>query len=152
MIDCKEIECEDNVVKEWTALACEYEPSLPSSAGLTPKTKKLISLVKKFAGESGTVYLLFMYRLIRIGFCAIIFVERRVTAWLLAHILQSHDDLKNSVRCGVLVGHQKSNDVIMRSREQVQIIRDFQQQRINVLLSTSVGEEGTANEYRMTNE
>ncbi|KAI3653916.1 hypothetical protein MP228_001863 [Amoeboaphelidium protococcarum] len=108
--------------------APEYDPKL-----LSPKVLRLIKVLKKLAPSFQ-------------NFCCIIFAQKRLCAYALQEILVQCPDLKDIVRPKVLVGHgsktQKLMDDKMKSKMQNQVVKDFAQGESNVLISTSVAEEG----------
>lgn len=76
---------------------------------------------------------------------AIVFTERRVTAYYLSMILRLDPEF-SAYQCDVVVGlnSEKSRfDMVkMRDAQQESVIRRFREEEINVLVATSVAEEG----------
>jgi hypothetical protein len=72
-------------------LAAQARPMSPLDVGVSPKIKKLLSVLKKFATDQGPL------------FCCIVFVERRVTAQILAETIRSLSEISKIIRCAVLV-------------------------------------------------
>lgn len=83
----------------------------------------------------------------------IIFVERRYTASCLAKLLQQKSRSKNlglgGIKCDYVVGHAASQaasflkkDTMMKSKHQDEVLTKFRKGRINLLVATSVIEEG----------
>ena len=84
----------------------------------------------------------------------IVFVERRTTAMSLAEVInrrsQEEPDLKY-IRCGHLVGHSVGGtskatylrkEARMTHKTQNQVLQDFRNEKVNLLIATSVVEEG----------
>ncbi|KAJ6787650.1 hypothetical protein PWT90_06885 [Aphanocladium album] len=77
----------------------------------------------------------------------IIFVKERVTADMLTKLLQSFTKLRDRYRFGCLVGtsnHQQRNRCLYEFPESANLdtLNDFRLQKINILVATSVLEEG----------
>lgn len=76
---------------------------------------------------------------------AIVFTERRITAYYLSKILQFDPEF-SSYQCDVVVGLNSEKGrfdmVKMRDAQQESVIRRFREEEINVLIATSVAEEG----------
>ncbi|KAF9358444.1 Dicer-like protein 1 [Mortierella sp. AD094] len=99
---------------------------------LSPKVLKLIQLLRVAAeGMSNE-------------FCGIVFVQRRDTATALCLLLQELECVQGYLRVQVLAGHRDDNDKILRMtmREQTEIISNFRSNIYNLLIATSVAEEG----------
>ncbi|KAF9913598.1 Dicer-like protein 1 [Lobosporangium transversale] len=78
-------------------------------------------------------------------FCGIVFVERRETAIALCLLLQELDEFQDDLRVEVLAGHNEDSDVRvlkMDFRSQAEIITRFKTKQYNLLVATSVAEEG----------
>ena len=82
----------------------------------------------------------------------IVFVERRTTAVCLTKLLRNlsrkQDGLRH-IRCNFIVGHGETKgytnlrkDTQMKTKKQHEILEKFRKQKINLLVSTSVVEEG----------
>ncbi|KAF9438743.1 Dicer-like protein 1 [Entomortierella beljakovae] len=99
---------------------------------LSPKIIKLVQLLK-VATKSPIE-----------NFCGIIFVQRRSTAVVLCRLLQELEEIRDSLRVQVLAGHSDESDAIMRmtAHEQDTIVDNFRSGEYNLLIATSVAEEG----------
>ncbi|BFZ60194.1 Dicer-like protein 1 [Saitoella coloradoensis] len=78
------------------------------------------------------------------GHC-IVFVERRSTAHSLFLLLKELDDPRLApIRPEFIVGHGSAGqgDVAMKYKKQNHVIRQFRKSRVNLLIATSVAEEG----------
>lgn len=104
--------------------------SEPDTTGFSPKVNKLLQILNVYSNVD--------------DFCGIIFVERRHTALALALLIGSLKKYKDKLKCGVLIGHgsRDEGDVQMRYNEQNRCILDFQKGDINLLIATTVAEEG----------
>ncbi|KAG2171419.1 hypothetical protein INT43_009080 [Umbelopsis isabellina] len=76
-------------------------------------------------------------------FCGIIFVQRKYTAYILQWIIQSQSTL-SELKTGVLTGHHidGAGEARMRFKDQNRMISAFRKREINLLIATSVAEEG----------
>ncbi|KAG2020892.1 type III restriction enzyme-like protein, variant 2 [Coprinopsis cinerea AmutBmut pab1-1] len=75
----------------------------------------------------------------------IIFVEQRQTAACLAQVLEVIPELKGLAKCGYLMGHGTAGDITRRDEERkskADPIKLFREKEINILIATSVAEEG----------
>ncbi|KAG0272365.1 Dicer-like protein 1 [Linnemannia exigua] len=99
---------------------------------MSPKVQKLIQILR-VAGKSRTK-----------DFCGIIFVQRRDTAIALCLLLQELEEFHDIFRVQVLAGHSDESDSVlkMKFQEQNDIISHFRNKTYNLLVSTSVAEEG----------
>ncbi|KAF9129876.1 Dicer-like protein 1 [Mortierella sp. 14UC] len=99
---------------------------------MSPKVMKLIQILR-VAGRSWTK-----------DFCGIIFVQRRDTAIALCLLLQELEEFHDIFRVQVLAGHSDESDSVlkMKFQEQNDIISHFRNKTYNLLVSTSVAEEG----------
>ncbi|KAG0334359.1 hypothetical protein BG000_008399 [Podila horticola] len=99
---------------------------------LTPKVQKLIQTLRVTGTMLGE------------KFCGIIFVQRRDTAVALTILLQEHEPFRDMFRAQVLAGHSEGHHPLlnMTSKEQSIIINKFRDKEYNLLVSTSVAEEG----------
>ncbi|KAG0001849.1 Dicer-like protein 1 [Entomortierella chlamydospora] len=99
---------------------------------LSPKVLKLVQLLRVAAEGMSS------------EFCGIVFVERRDTATALCLLLQELECVQDCLRVQALVGHRDDNDRILRMsmREQNDIISNFRNNDYNLLIATSVAEEG----------
>ncbi|KAG7453028.1 P-loop containing nucleoside triphosphate hydrolase protein [Guyanagaster necrorhizus] len=96
----------------------------------TPKIKTLVDVI--LAHHSST-------------FQGIIFVEQRQTAMCLAKLLPNISQLSGLVRCADLVGHGDNSEGVSKdimTANQGEIIKLFRAKEINLLIATSVAEEG----------
>ncbi|ORY95656.1 dicer-2 protein [Syncephalastrum racemosum] len=102
----------------------------PNPNSFSPKVIKLLQILNVYSGVE--------------DFCGIIFVERRHTALALDLLISSMDKYKDKLKCGTLIGHgsRDEGDVQMRYNEQNRAILDFQKGDINLLIATTVAEEG----------
>lgn len=98
----------------------------------SPKVLKLIQLLRVAAEGLGD------------EFCGIVFVQRRETAIALCLLLQEMEELKDLLRVQVLTGHNGGDERLVRMsiRDQAQIISRFRTKEYNLLIATSVAEEG----------
>lgn len=82
------------------------------------------------------------------NFRGIIFVEQRVTASVLNHLLSVHPRTKNLFKCGIFLGvstHQSKKMEIrdlLDTQDQQNTLGDFREGRKNLLIATSALEEG----------
>lgn len=76
-------------------------------------------------------------------FCGIIFVQRKYTAYILQWIIESQSTL-SELKTGVLTGHHidGAGEARMRFKDQNRMISAFRRREINLLIATSVAEEG----------
>lgn len=116
-----------DVVKAWTFPA----PAVDIKQ-MSPKVMKLIQILR-VAGKSWTE-----------DFCGIIFVQRRDTAIALCLLLQELEEFHGIFRVQVLAGHSDESDSVLKMSFQTQnaIISNFRSKVYNLLVSTSVAEEG----------
>lgn len=123
----EEIRTALEVVKGWT-----FPSPMVDIKQMSPKVMKLIQILR-VAGKSWTQ-----------GFCGIIFVQRRDTAIALCLLLQELDEFRDIFRVQVLAGHSDESDSVlkMKFQEQNDIISNFRSKFYNLLVATSVAEEG----------
>ncbi|KAG0026176.1 Dicer-like protein 1 [Podila clonocystis] len=116
------------------AVIAETESILPAlqHESLTPKVQKLIQTLRVTGTMLGD------------KFCGIIFVQRRDTAVALTIQLQKYEPFRAMFRVQVLAGHSEGHHPLlnMTSKEQSIIINKFRDKEYNLLVSTSVAEEG----------
>ncbi|KAK0185901.1 P-loop containing nucleoside triphosphate hydrolase protein [Armillaria mellea] len=96
----------------------------------TPKIKSLVDVI--LAHHSST-------------FQGIIFVEQRQTAMCLAKLLPNLPQLNGLVRCANLVGHGVNSEGVSKditTGNQGEVVKLFRTKEINLLIATSVAEEG----------
>ncbi|KAK0225141.1 hypothetical protein EDD85DRAFT_221965 [Armillaria nabsnona] len=96
----------------------------------TPKIKSLVDVI--LAHHSST-------------FQGIIFVEQRQTAMCLAKLLPNLSQLNGLVRCADLVGHGVNSEGVSKditTGNQGEVVKLFRTKEINLLIATSVAEEG----------
>ncbi|KAG9061832.1 Dicer-like protein 1 [Linnemannia hyalina] len=123
----EEIRTALDVVKAWT-----YPAPAVDIKQMSPKVMKLIQILR-VAGKSWTE-----------DFCGIIFVQRRDTAIALCLLLQELEEFREIFRVQVLAGHSDDSDSVLKMnfQEQNDIISNFRGKAYNLLVSTSVAEEG----------
>ncbi|KAG0057140.1 Dicer-like protein 1 [Linnemannia elongata] len=123
----EEIRTALDVVKAWT-----YPNPAVDIKQMSPKVMKLIQILR-VAGKSWSE-----------DFCGIIFVQRRDTAIALCLLLQELEEFREIFRVQVLAGHSDENYSVlkMKFQEQNDIISNFRSKVYNLLVSTSVAEEG----------
>ncbi|KAF9126572.1 Dicer-like protein 1 [Mortierella sp. GBA39] len=123
----EEIKTALDVVKAWT-----YPAPAVDIKQMSPKVMKLIQILR-VAGKSWTE-----------DFCGIIFVQRRDTAIALCLLLQELGEFREIFRVQVLAGHSDESDSVLKMnfQEQNDIISNFRSKAYNLLVSTSVAEEG----------
>ncbi|KAJ9100096.1 hypothetical protein QFC19_005776 [Naganishia cerealis] len=127
------------LVKKLYRLLAPINVELDSTVSLdfvSPKLAKLVEVLSTHhhAAEEGDEESTFQ---------AIIFVTQRHIAFGLAEILQKLEGVSNWIKVRPLVGH--GSTVIGGGQalgEQKRLVRDFKDGKFNVLISTSVGEEG----------
>eukprot|EP00026_Physarum_polycephalum_P000609 Phypoly_transcript_00610.p1 GENE.Phypoly_transcript_00610~~Phypoly_transcript_00610.p1 ORF type:complete len:1355 (+),score=197.41 Phypoly_transcript_00610:131-4195(+) len=124
---------------------CKQYMSDPTGATINPaidmssKFQSLVFLLKKAHNETPLEH----------KFCGIVFVKRRLIATLVNLALLRIDELKDVIKCAALVGHgqRKGKPDLegyegMTFREQCEIIGRFRKHELNLLVSTSLLEEG----------
>ncbi|KAF9112474.1 Dicer-like protein 1 [Mortierella sp. AM989] len=108
-----------------------FTPPICKEDYLSPKVLKLIQLLR-VATET-----------LSSEFCGIVFVQRRDTAIALCLLLQELESLQGCIRVQVLAGHNNDEKVMrMTTNEQNAIISNFRNKVYNLLIATSVAEEG----------
>ncbi|KAF8655840.1 hypothetical protein AX16_002924 [Volvariella volvacea WC 439] len=97
----------------------------------TPKIRVLVETLLSYADA---------------GFQGIIFVEQRQIAALLSLILSNLEELKGKIRCAYIVGtglgQEGSTSTFASNDNQRDIIQQFRKGELNLLIATSVAEEG----------
>ncbi|KAF5379867.1 hypothetical protein D9757_007186 [Collybiopsis confluens] len=96
----------------------------------SPKVRTLVGILSEYYSPT---------------FQGIIFVEQRQVASCLARILSHIPTLHGLVKCGVLIGAVNSSENLFRdvdSGSQDQIVKAFRRKEINLIIATSVAEEG----------
>ncbi|OBS17511.1 hypothetical protein FPOA_12004 [Fusarium poae] len=111
--------------------ASPHQPKLPAGHNLADKTNKLIQ--ELLTADEDVV--------------GIIFVRSRATANVLCALLKEHPEIRNRYRVGSIVGSatskiQKQNIYEYPYSSSTEILQDFRSGAINLLVSTSVLEEG----------
>ncbi|CAO3629586.1 unnamed protein product [Mucor hiemalis] len=78
------------------------------------------------------------------NFCGIIFVERRHTAVAIKLLIEGLNNFDGKAKCDILIGHgtKTGGDVKMKFRSQNNVIERFRSGDINLMIATSIGEEG----------
>ncbi|KAG0092235.1 Dicer-like protein 1 [Podila epicladia] len=109
-----------------------FLPPTCNDENLTPKVQKLIQILRVTSMA------------LKDEFCGIIFVQRRDTAAALTILLQELKEFHDLLRVQVLAGHSEGNHALlnMTLKEQDAIINKFRSKEYNLLVSTSVAEEG----------
>lgn len=112
--------------------ASQIPPPACTESYLSPKVLKLIQLLRVAA------------RSLQDEFCGIVFVQRRETAIALCLLLQELEELQDTLRVQVLTGHSGESERLLRMsfRDQTAIISHFRSKSYNLLIATSVAEEG----------
>ncbi|KAF9924798.1 Dicer-like protein 1 [Linnemannia zychae] len=123
----EEVKTALEVVRVWT-----FPPPEVTISQMSPKVIKLIQILR-VAGNSLTK-----------DFCGIIFVQRRDTAIALCLLLQELEEFVDIFRVQVLAGHSDESESVLKMnfQEQNDIISNFRNKDYNLLVSTSVAEEG----------
>jgi len=116
-----------NIVSSWPFL-----PPVYNLGYMTPKVMKLIQLLR-VSGEA-----------LKDDFCGIIFVQKRDTAAAIYLLLNEMEEFQDKFRVMVLAGHGVNNDALLKMSFQQQnaIISGFRKKDYNLLVATSVAEEG----------
>ena len=104
---------------------------VPTADNCTPKTLQLIEILKRF-GENETA---------KGNFHGIILVERRITAVAIAELIKRTPSL-HFLKCEAVVGHSASDWQGMHHKLQEMLLTRFKKRRINLVVATSVLEEG----------
>merc|ERR1711976_738300 len=74
---------------------------------------------------------------------AIVFAQAKKTCVQVQKVLSSHPSLKGWVKPKLFVGHKNTaNSLGMSTTEQTQVVSDFRTGEVNLLIATSVAEEG----------
>lgn len=83
------------------------------------------------------------------AFAGLVFVEQRVEVRLMQQILETHNSTKDLFRCGTIVGGAQHSAragrgvyELVSPKDQVGVIESFRAGKVNLLISTSVVEEG----------
>ncbi|KAG2230115.1 hypothetical protein INT48_006272 [Thamnidium elegans] len=125
---------ENQLLKEARQL-CEIassEPDINNDHLFTPKIRELINCLTAIHKQE--------------TFHGIIFVERRQVAKAIKVLIESLSVFKDSIRCDILVGHGGLNNapgtVNMKLGDQHSIIQKFRTGELNLIVATSVAEEG----------
>ncbi|KAG0338015.1 Dicer-like protein 1 [Podila humilis] len=116
-----------SVMQRW-----KPRPPKMTNRDVTPKVQTLVDILRD------------MHKMFNSEFCGIIFVERRDTAAGLTILLQELEEFRDVFRVQALVGHNRRRDVLLRMtmREQNKVIEQFRNNDFNLLVATSVAEEG----------
>nr|AGW15597.1 dicer 1 [Nematostella vectensis] len=109
---------------------------------LLPKAKALVEILKQYGNPQASTP--------DISLCGIVFVERRYTAKILCeqlNIIATRDPSLEFIKCDFVVGHgasgiNSSSDTQMGSTKQEKVLKMFRKHQINLLVATSVVEEG----------
>ena len=115
---------------------------------ITPKVNKLLHCLEDFgicSGESGKGGGIVEAEKL----CGIVFVQRRSTAVRLCELItqiREHQEGLAFIKCDYIVGHGAggalAKDTAMKSTRQEGVLERFRKKRINLLIATSVVEEG----------
>lgn len=112
---------------------CISAPALPSSTFLAPKAQLLIETLLKEAGPS---------------FTGIIFVEQRALVAALAEMITTHPETSAVFKVGTFVGSSNSSKRkgsigdLVEPKQQQSTLDDFRVGKKNLIIATSVLEEG----------
>jgi ERCC4-related helicase len=110
--------------------------AIPTPVRMPHCTPKVHALINILLAESSP------------GFKGIIFAEQRATVVVLAQLLSVHDQTKDAFRLGTFVGTSVNSNRKMsivdlaEPRQQQQVLDDFRDGRKNLIIATSVLEEG----------
>ncbi|MEM5815036.1 MAG: DEAD/DEAH box helicase [Candidatus Aenigmatarchaeota archaeon] len=102
----------------------EMLPILEEKYKLHPKMKKLVELVKSLIKENPSVRI-------------IIFANLRDTVEKITNLLKEND-----IKSEMLIGQAKKEGKGLSQKEQVEIVKKFANNEFNVLVCSSIGEEG----------
>ncbi|KAG0020611.1 Dicer-like protein 1 [Podila clonocystis] len=120
------------IIDRWTSppLACSVKDDAPSN-DITPKVQALLRILREAHSD------------LKDEFCGIIFVERRDVVAGLTILLREMEEFREVFRVQELVGHNK-RDVLLRTtlKRQNDVITLFRDKVFNLLIATSVAEEG----------
>ena len=142
----KMVDDEEDLISEWTMAEKSYLVSLLQEVQLcvqnpyeateikvSPKAQRLIDLLAHASSSD---------------FVGLIFVKQRATVAALAELLSTHPDVKDLYKLGTYIGTSVSGKRKHKSvekvdlREQQQSLEDFKSGKKNLILGTSVLEEG----------
>ncbi|KAG5651502.1 hypothetical protein H0H81_008396 [Sphagnurus paluster] len=115
---------------DFRGLLAHPSPDQPISLEwFTPKVQVLVDILRAYCTAD---------------FQGIIFVEQRQTAICLAQILPAIAELSGLVRCGPLMGQGVNSDGIAKTTPSCHknVVEAFRKGEINLLIATSVAEEG----------
>ncbi|ORX55708.1 hypothetical protein DM01DRAFT_1335102 [Hesseltinella vesiculosa] len=122
----------DKVLEDCISMIERHVVSKPAidQTNFSPKVLKLLLILRTLSSKAH-------------AFVGIILVENRHTAFALRMVIQAIDELAG-FNVGILVGHGSNEygDVTMVYKEQNRTIDDFRNGKINLLIATSVAEEG----------
>ncbi|KAG0332354.1 Dicer-like protein 1 [Podila horticola] len=120
------------IIDRWTPppLTCSINDNAPGN-DITPKVQALIRILREAHGD------------LKDEFCGIIFVERRDVVAGLTILLGEMEEFRDAFRVQALVGHNK-RDILLRTtlKGQNDVITLFREKVFNLLVATSVAEEG----------
>ena len=107
-----------------------HQEALQVTKNTNPKLEKLKTLLhENFSSQS-------------INKRAIIFVTEVENATTMKEWIQKQPELKDSIRTGVFTDHSRQESHGMTQEEQNTVIKDFHSDKLNLLVATSVLEEG----------
>ncbi|KAG0352929.1 Dicer-like protein 1 [Podila minutissima] len=120
------------IIDRWTSppLTCSVDDGANCN-DITPKVQVLLQILREAHND------------LKDEFCGIIFVERRDVVAGLTILLSEMEEFRDAFRVQALVGHNK-RDVLLRTtlKGQNDVITLFREQKCNLLVATSVAEEG----------
>ena len=146
-----------NVIAECKNIyECEWEKALIhlGSTHLEIFIKDSKNILDKGMHKSNKIQRLLIHlgdSVLSSNFLGIIFTERRTTAAFLCKLLQIESERQtdlNGIKCDYVVGHNSKGvtylrkEAQMNSKEQDKVLNSFRRGKINLLVSTSVVEEG----------
>eukprot|EP00158_Paraphelidium_tribonemae_P009679 Partr_v1_DN28928_c2_g1_i1_m25909 putative Dicer-like endonuclease involved in cleaving double- stranded RNA in the RNA interference (RNAi) pathway. Produces 21 to 25 bp dsRNAs (siRNAs) which target the selective destruction of homologous RNAs leading to sequence-specific suppression of gene expression, called post-transcriptional gene silencing (PTGS). Part of a broad host defense response against viral infection and transposons len=132
----REVELEEQGVKleEYQQLITDMQPPDMVPESFAAKVIKLVKVLEKFHAERPE------------KFTGLIFVERRVVALALERFLSTYPHINAALRVGLILGHGSSGvsggKARFKSDNQAEIISNFRNGKVNLLIATSVAEEG----------
>lgn len=134
------IECQDDNEKVNMGQVCESLRNIQKSERIDKFPKRTTKLNQLFI----------ILRSLKPDEKTILFIDRRISAFVLASLIEKEESLKSNIYCKAIVGHDKpgeSSSLIRLSPKEQQIIlsrfrKEIDDDGLNLLVSTSVLEEG----------